>query len=351
MMNYRYRTQLVFCLAFLLIMPLLSGIVQAYRSDANHRTILVKVIADKKYATQSDWREKARKNLEAASEGLEKVLNIKISISEYEEWRISNISDFGELTAAMVNQVDKGRADIIIGFTLERGSGRTEELRKDGLTLSRRGFMIKTYSGAPEQNKMLTYVIIHEMIHIFGGVHVFDGSIMSPVFNEETELKLDALNMEIVSITKDIDFNRGLASLSKHQLQRLARLYTRAVRLGNRETPTYYELGEIYNHLGQYEDAIDAYRQVVRRDQSIAYAWGEIGDCYRRAGKMDKAIETFKRAINKVSQKGIFYGKIAIIYYNQGDFRSSYDNALRARRNGFEVDQILWREFKKRGIS
>ncbi len=321
----------------------------SYRSDPV-RVVKAKVVVDRMFATQSDWKARVDKYFSDAADGMLTILNVRLQITDYHVWNNGRISEFGELRTAMINDVEKGEAEILIGFTLVRGSGKQQEIRKDGLAIARRGFMAKVYRGNEDQNLFLPFVIIHEMVHIFGGVHVFDGTIMSPIFNKDIELTLDPLNCDIISITRKIDFESGYASLSNYDLSRLARLYRRATHQGNQEMSTYLELGEIYNQLGEYDNAIQAFRQVTRQDQSAAYAWREIGDCYRRAGNIDKAIATFERAVNKVEEKGVFLAKLAVIYYNRGQYEISYDKALSARRFGSEVDPALWVKLKKQGI-
>lgn len=331
------------------LLAALTSETPAYRG-APTRTVKIQVVVDSEFASQPQWQKRAQGYLAAASDELYSLINVKLEVTEYSVWRHGRNLDFGAMTAAMVNEVDKGTAEILLGMTLVTGSGKKKEIRKDGLTIARRGIMVKCYRGDEDQNKTLPRVIAHEMVHIFGGVHVFDGSIMSPVFDETTEMKLDALNEDIVEITRKIDFEAGYASLSQNDLKRLARLYRRATHMGNTEMPTWLELGEIYSQLGQYGEAIFAFRQVVRQDQTAAYAWGEIGDCYRRAGEIRKAIETFERAIDRVDEKGVFYGKLALIYFNYGQYELSYDKALEARKHGFEVTSDLWHQLRKMGI-
>lgn len=346
----RTRTTIaIFSLSALIVLAVLTTNALSYRNSPT-RTVKVKVVVDTEFASLPQWQDRVRGYFEAASGGLLELINVKLDITEYSVWRHGRIMDFGAMTAAMINEVDKGRAEILIGLTLVQGSGKSKEIRKDGLTIARKGIMVKVYRGDEDQNKSLPNVIVHEMVHIFGGVHVYDGSIMAPVFDEKTELRLDALNEDIVGITRNIDFAQGYASLPRHELERLMRLYRRATHLGNTEMPTLLELGEICAELELYDDAINAYRQVVRQDQSAAYAWGEMGDCYRKAGEIEKAAETFERAVNHVDEKGIFYGKLAVLYFNYGQYRLSYDRAMSARRHGYEVDGELWRHLKDMGI-
>ncbi|MEE9442534.1 MAG: tetratricopeptide repeat protein [candidate division Zixibacteria bacterium] len=319
--------------------------------SAGDRALLVKVVADQSFAQQKLWQQKARKILTGSSDMISDLLGVRIGIVDFEVWEHEPINDITVLTTRMINEIDRGRADILVGFCLETDHDKIKGLRKDGLTIAYRGFMIQTVPGGANNNKYLPIVIVHEMIHAFGGVHVYDGTLMSPIFENEIKVALDPLNEAIIKITRDIDFKKGYLSLSKNDLEKLARLYKRATQTGNQEIPTYLELGTIYSELENFKEAIRAFRQAVRQDQSLAYGWERIGDCYRMQGDIEKAIITFEDALSKIKEKGIFYSKLAVLHFNSKNFEKSYNSAVNAESYGAEIDPRMWEEFERLGIS
>lgn len=323
----------------------------AYRKEED-RALLVKVVADQSFAQQHLWKQKAQKILlGSSSDMISEMLGVRIGIHSYEVWEHEPIDDIAILTTRMINEVELGRADILIGLCLETDRDKIHGLRKDGLTVAYRGFMIQTFPGGKKNNSYLPMVIAHEMTHIFGGIHVYDGTLMSPIFENEIKVVLDPLNEAIIKITRNIDFSKGYSSLPKSDLEKLAELYKRATQTGNHEIPTYLELGLINSELGNYNEAIRAFRKAVRQDQSLAFAWERIGECYRMQGNIKKAIMTLEDALSKINEKGHFYGKLAVLYFNSGNYYKSYDNAVNAERHGAERDPIMWDEFKRLGIS
>ncbi|MFH1699409.1 MAG: tetratricopeptide repeat protein [Candidatus Zixiibacteriota bacterium] len=315
------------------------------------RALLVKVVADQSFARQNLWQQKARKILMGSSDMIAELLGVRIGIDDFEVWEHEPIDDITVLTTRMINEVERGRADILVGFCLETDHDKINGLRKDGLTIAYRGFMVQTVPRGPKNNKYLPIVIVHEMIHAFGGVHVYDSTLMSPIFENEIKVTLDPLNEAIVKITRNIDFAEGYSSLSHDDLEKLGDLYKQATLTGNREIPTYLELGAIYSELGNYEEAIRAFRQAVRQDQSLAYGWERIGDCYHKLGDIEKAIITFEDALGKIKDKGIFHKKLAILHFNSRNFEKSYNSAVNAERYGTEIDRRMWDEFERLGMS
>lgn len=325
--------------------------VQAYKKDAGNRSLLIKIVADKAFAGQLSWENRARLLILDASDLVTEVLGIYIGIVDYEIWEHEATTDFGELTAKMINEVDRGRADILVGFVLLPDPGNVSEVRREGLSLAYRGFMVKTYQGGEKNNSYLPFIILHEMIHIYGGVHVSGNTLMTPVYQNQVVVELDPLNRGIVEITGGIDFKKGYSSLTGDQLARLSELYEQALKTDNQEIPTFLEMGAIYRERGLYEEAIDIFTQVVRRDQFSAYAWAELGDCYRLQGRADKAMETFEKAAQRTEDKGVFYLRLAILHFQAGEYRKSYDQAVLALHHGVRIDPTLIEGLRQHGLT
>lgn len=316
------------------------------------RTVWVKIVADQKYSRQTSWEKKAARELDEIAEPLAEVLGIRLEIIGYDWWYNRGGKDFNEVATRMINEVEPGNADVIIGFTIEPSSlHRSGDLRTDGMTVAYCGMMIKTYSGGVDANFYLPFVLIHEMVHLFGGVHINDGSLMSPRFEKKMNLALDPLNTRIVKITRDIDFKEGYQSLSETKLIGLSQLYEKAIDKGNLEIPTFLELASMYTLLEEHEKAIELYRRIVEREPADTHSWLMMGDCYHRMEKPRLTIEVFEEALGHAERKDLLYGKLAVLYFNEGLYQNSYNNAGLARDNGAYIDPALWKELKRQGIS
>lgn len=338
----------------LLIVPILIfglSLSALHASQRPLRTVWVKIVADQKYSRQASWEKKAAGELAEIAEPLADVLGIRLEIVGYDWWFNRGGKDFNEVATRMINEVEPGNADVIIGFTLEPSSlHKPGELRTDGMTVAFCGMMIKTYSGGIEENFYLPLVLIHEMVHLFGGVHVNDGSLMSPRFEKKMNLALDPLNTKIVRINRDIDFKENYRSLPEAKLIQLSKLYEKAISKGNLEIPTFLELATMYTLLEEHEKAIKLYRRIVEREPSDTHSWLMMGDCYHRLEKPLLTIEVFEEALDHAERKDLLYGKLAVLYFNEGLYHNSFKSAGMARDNGAYIDPALWKELKRRGI-
>lgn len=60
----------------------------------------------------------------------------------------------------------------------------------------------------------------------------------------------------------------------------------------------YAALGNTYNQLGYYQEAIDAHQQALEIRPDTASYWTNLGICYRLTGQYDKAASCYEKAIS-----------------------------------------------------
>lgn len=60
----------------------------------------------------------------------------------------------------------------------------------------------------------------------------------------------------------------------------------------------YAVLGNTFNQLGYYQEAIDAHQQALEIRPDMASYWTNLGICYRLTGQYDKAASCYKKAIS-----------------------------------------------------
>ena len=106
-------------------------------------------------------------------------------------------------------------------------------------------------------------VLIHELAHLFGAFHVQNKrSIMQSNFRDvptediiDGRLHMDAPLREIILLTRDVDFRRGVASLdvgTQNRIKTLCRLHRR---VAEKDAPDPVALG--YRYLEAREEARD----------------------------------------------------------------------------------------------
>ena len=75
-----------------------------------------------------------------------------------------------------------------------------------------------------------------------------------------------------------------------------ARCYVRALRLYPDFFEAAFNLGRLFQELGQTQEAIDCYRQVLRSNPSYAPAWGNLGAALYADGQFQEAIDCLRHA-------------------------------------------------------
>lgn len=319
----------------------LAGMASVSRAvDQGIRTIHAVVVADQNFARQTNWERKAREVIEPADGNLTAILGIRLEIVEYRLWRHADEPDLFRLAGMMVDSVPRDGADLLLGFTLSpRPVGATA--RTDGVTVPLTGTMIRLYQGTSDQNMFAPYVLLHELGHFLGGVHVKSPTLMSPVYARLISTKLDPLNEQIIRIVRGIDFARGYASLAAAQMETLAGLYEQAVNAGNHETVTLNELTGMYVAAGDFTKAVDACRRMAAFDPQSGEVWDKVGDVYARAGLADSAVVLLEKALGQVDDQGPMYRRLAVLYFQRGDLGAARRSAAQAGRRGFPVDSVL----------
>lgn len=94
----------------------------------------------------------------------------------------------------------------------------------------------------------------------------------------------------------------------------------------NAEARRYYSLGIEESKSGNFEKAIEYYREAIRIDPDFAFAWDNIGICYRRLEKYDLAIEAYEQSLS-IDPYGVMpLQNIAIVY----QYTKEYEKAIEA---------------------
>ncbi len=330
-----------------LIILLLSFSLAVHAGERPARTLKIKIVADQHFASQEVWERRALRQIEDITEEIRGLMEVDLKIIAYEEWNHGDEDDLYALASRLVLDVSPDSADALIGFTFipcpPEGSGT----HTDGVTIPFRGMMIRNYYPACDRNRITPYAIIHEMIHLFGGVHIGPGHLMSAVLEGEVMLDLDPLNRRIVQLTRDIDFEVGYESLDPHTLETIADLYLQAIENGNRDILLLYNLGEIYTLLGQYDSGKLIYGTLLKIDSTSTRSWLGLADNYIQGTDTASAISILERSLDHDVDSGSIWHRMARIYYDLGDYEQAYDYATRAAWQGFAIDSIFRRRLEE----
>lgn len=113
-----------------------------------------------------------------------------------------------------------------------------------------------------------------------------------------------------------------------------------------------------YKHLGQFDKAIDIYKQLLllsKKDNNpsqITYVYINMGICYRRKGDFDQTLSFYRKAEQIILKEkgpnhtklGELYNSIGILYYDYKKYKNahdSYQKALNIYNNAEKKDKRL----------
>jgi tetratricopeptide (TPR) repeat protein len=338
------RFHIVLSIMLLLMVTMNCGIAKAKEKPL--RTIKVKIVADQHFSRMDPWKRKAERQLLDIAAEVRENIHVNLEIIEFAEWEHEEEADLYRLISKMISEVDRGEADILIGFTFGSCPDKLEKNHADGVTIPYRGMMIRNYSSRCPRSIFMPYVMIHEMVHLMGGVHVHDGSLMSPVFADTVDLWLDPINKKILGLTSNIDFQKKYTSLEEGTLEQLAAAYRQAAEAGNHETVTLSELGTMYLVLEEFQDSEEVLDYALSRDSSFTRVWLLLVECCLRSDATDRAVLTLETALDYADDKGQVYSRLARLYFDLDDKEAARHNAVQAEKHGTAVDSVLWNKIR-----
>jgi hypothetical protein len=229
--------------------------------DSRFRVLRVSAIADSTYRQiVTDWRQRIRQTVAGASKYYEANFQIRLALDGTRAWEYRGLVEDVEGRIRQVLQVSPEPSELLVAFV---GFGDYYKAEEQAFLTGHLGaglpfgqHLLVTGNDDYHVNREIA-VLIHELAHVFGAFHVADRrSLMQPVYEDapireilNDQLPMDAVSMEVIRLTRDVDFRRGVSSLdlaTQQRLKQLARL--------NRHPTEWYKMGPVgaghlYQHL------------------------------------------------------------------------------------------------------
>jgi tetratricopeptide (TPR) repeat protein len=196
---------------------------------AKRKIVPVHVYADQTITGRPGWEMRLRilwRKTSAAFDPLIKTYFVPVSISAFDTTRVG--ADLSALEQAWSTSQRRWPGDgILVAFT-ERTLGRRQRQMLGRAELLGRRTIVRLVPEATESR-----VLIHEVFHLYGGVHVADvvDSLMNPSGDTST---LDPLNAEIITLTRNRGFGPGgeRANINPYvDKEKLVQTYMQALRV------------------------------------------------------------------------------------------------------------------------
>lgn len=105
--------------------------------------------------------------------------------------------------------------------------------------------------------------------------------------------------------------------------------YQRSVQILNTNFDSWYNMGVVYNQLGNTESALQAFRKAVNISPAYTNAWNNIGVHYFSRAQYDSAQVNFQKAYDINPNNGNVVANMGLIYHNQGDFATAINFYLK----------------------
>ena len=135
-------------------------------------------------------------------------------------------------------------------------------------------------------------------------------------FNEEALSNLQYLTKYFPN-DAEIFYNIGILYEKQKDYENAKKAYNKAIELSPQED-FYYNLGEVLVSLEEWDDAINAFKTVLKTDVKDGNSYFNLGLCYYRKDEINVATDMFQKAV-ELNPKDIFaYFYLGNIYQSMG---------------------------------
>jgi tetratricopeptide (TPR) repeat protein len=110
--------------------------------------------------------------------------------------------------------------------------------------------------------------------------------------------------------------------------------YKRAIELDPKYALPHTGIGNVYARLDRHEEAMAEYRRAIELDPKDAYPHNGLATVYARLGRYDDAITEFEKAIELDPKYALLYTGLGNVYYELG----RYDDAIAKYERAVELD-------------
>jgi tetratricopeptide (TPR) repeat protein len=246
------------------------------------------------------WKNEFERRLNYASRIFESAFKIRFRPAKYWNWHPSDeAAETRKLLEDLRVNFPMKDTDLIVGLTRLTempDPERIKDLHVIGQARPFAGYVLIRYPASKLFKIQQETVLVHEIGHVFGAVHTGNrSSIMSPVVERQIPSGFDETNRQIISLTRGMDFRRGIEFLDAPTLQRLLNAYLNLA-LHDQTSDFYQALGLFYVRLNQFDEALQAWREAIFLDDDNPQLYLDLGILYFKTGRKDEAVKALSKA-------------------------------------------------------
>ncbi|MGK0308214.1 MAG: tetratricopeptide (TPR) repeat protein [Urechidicola sp.] len=158
------------------------------------------------------------------------------------------------------------------------------------------------------------------------------------MFNEKFKPRSHLLALQADALWEIGEFAEGLKYSQK------------ATSINPIDSFSYVVRGKCYSALGRYDNAIDDFNTVLRKDSTNSLAYFERGYCYKQKGEIEKTKKDYKKAIKINPDRIEVYLSLAVIEIDQNNIVEACKLYLKVKRLHEERKYTMKNQRLKKGI-
>ncbi len=132
-------------------------------------------------------------------------------------------------------------------------------------------------------------------------------------------------------------FVRGFEHDEKGEYDQAIQAWREAIRLKPDDAEAWHNLGVTYRNLQQHDQALQAYREAIRLKPDLAEAWNNLGNTYGKLQQNDQAIRALREAIRLQPDYALAWNNLGYTYHRL----ARYDQAIQACREAIRLKPDL----------
>ncbi|MFQ5777421.1 MAG: tetratricopeptide repeat protein [Terriglobia bacterium] len=265
--------------------------VRAGEPPAATRVLRVKAVADEAFREKKKWEKEIRAHIQWADREFRKFAGVGLELVTIERWTTHESRSMPLLLDELRVKVEKGEADIVVGFTghevpvlqlIRTGAPDWHDPDNLGAPSDVRIRLPSTLGIAlplsdrcvlrrGEGKRETRHTLLHEIAHLFGGLHVKEKSILY-TWAGPNNFVLDPFNRRVFELMRERDFNQGIRGLSPEKLTQLVALYRERPLRDERDSDTNIRIGYLLMAAGQVEAALEEFRVAIDINPREAFA-------------------------------------------------------------------------------